>query len=100
MPTETVHKQGNLRGVKASLQTQDGKDLGTTYCVWYPLYDAETADRLDLTEEQRETPGLCFDIEGDDLETLVALLQTLRDATPDVWVQEEYEETNDAPNSD
>ena len=85
---ETVHKQGNLRGTKSRFLD----DQSLTYCVWYPLYDQETAKTLELSDDVAETPGLCFDLMGEDLDDLIAILATLKNAVADDILDEEEEE--------
>lgn len=65
-----IYKQGNLRGEK--ILFKDGVNI----CFWYPVPAADRAD---------EDFGLCFDVSAGDLDDLVLLLMTLREAEPEVY---------------
>ena len=65
-----VHVQGNLRTDK--IQYPDGVGC----CIWYPLPGTEDA-------------GICFDFHADDIPDMIKLLQTLQDAEPDVFEDDE-----------
>ena len=69
-----VHVQGNLRGDK--IQYPDGVGC----CIWYPLSDKGGA---------LEDSGPCFDFHADDIPDMIKLLQTLQDADPDVFEDDE-----------
>ena len=65
-----VHVQGDLRADK--IKYPDGVGC----CIWYPLADTEDA-------------GICFDFHADDIPDMIKLLQTLQDAEPDVFEDDE-----------
>lgn len=65
-----VHIQGALRGDK--IQYHDGVGC----CIWYPLTGTEEA-------------GICFDFSAEDIPDMIKLLQTLQDAEPDVFEDDE-----------
>ena len=72
-----VHVQGDLRADK--IQYPDGVGC----CIWYPLPCA------DNTDGEIESAGLCFDFHADDIPDMIKLLQTLQDAEPDVFEDNE-----------
>jgi hypothetical protein len=65
-----VHTKGDLRADK--IQYPDGVGC----CIWYPLAGTEDA-------------GICFDFHADDIPDMIKLLQTLQDAEPDVFKDDE-----------
>lgn len=65
-----IHVQGDLRADK--IQYPDGVGC----CIWYPLPGTEDA-------------GICFDFHADDIPDMIKLLQTLQDAEPDVFEDDE-----------
>lgn len=65
-----VHAQGALRADK--IEYPDG--IGC--CIWYPLPGTEDA-------------GICFDFHADDIPDMIKLLQTLQDAEPDEFEEDE-----------
>ena len=65
-----VHVQGELRADK--IKYPDGVGC----CIWYPLPGTEDA-------------GICFDFHADDIPDMIKLLQTLQDAEPDEFEEDE-----------
>lgn len=64
-----IYKSGKLRGEK--IKYKDG--IG--YSVWYPIPDSEYC-------------GVCFNIEGSDLNDLIVLLEKLKVAKADKYKEE------------
>ena len=69
MTKTNVHHWGKLRGDKVRF-----KD-GVGCCIWYPMGDDEDT-------------GMCFDIDGDDLDDAINLLIDLREAEADVYEED------------
>lgn len=65
-----VHVQGELRADK--IKYPDGVGC----CIWYPLPGTEDA-------------GICFDFRANDIPDIIKLLQTLQDAEPDEFEEDE-----------
>jgi len=67
----TIYRKGALRGDKIAFPD------GVGYCVWYPLDD----------KPEDEDMGMCFDFPAGDIDDMIALLQELKDATADEYVE-------------
>ena len=72
---ETVHRAGKLRACK--IRYKDG--VGCT--IWTPMKD----------DDQDDSPGICFDFPGDELENFRILAHQLIEAEPDEYVEDPEE---------
>ena len=66
-----IYRRGKLSADKVTY-----KD-GVGCCVWYLWPDPESPDEEDM--------GMCFDFSAEDLDDFIALLQDLKEATPDIY---------------
>ena len=70
--TYKIYRRGKLRADKVAY----GDGVGC--CVWYPLSD----------EPDDQDHGICFDFAYADIDDFIALLQELKEATPDIYKDE------------
>lgn len=80
----TRYKRGKLRGDK--VEYEDG--IGC--CIWYPLFPTEEEKAAAAYNEgidglDDEDTGICFDFSFDDIDDMIALLQDLKTAEPDIF---------------
>ena len=69
----TIIRQGNIRGNKTLYPD------GVGCCIWYPLND----------KPEDEDCGISFDFPFDEVDDLIALLEKLKAAEPDIFVDAE-----------
>lgn len=81
-----IYRQGKLCGDK--IKYKDGVGC----CVWYPMVLEDDPDDLGS--------GICFDFSGDDLDDFISLLIRLKNAEPDLYIEEEGEKKNDGSDDD
>lgn len=74
MSKYTIHSSGRMRGDK--VEYSDG--IGC--CIWYPFPKTD--------DDDDEGSGICFDFAFEDIDDMIKLLQEIRDAEPDVYVEE------------
>lgn len=75
-----IYRQGKLCGDKIKFSD------GVGCCIWYPFVTEEDPDDL--------SSGICFDFSAADLDDMIALLITLKNAEPDIYIEEEGGEKN------
>jgi len=83
-------KKGRLRADK--IEYPDG--VGCT--VWYPFddeYGAELEQIIDSDLFVAEESGICFNFSYDDIDDFIELLQALKKAEAEVFVEDHSDET-------
>lgn len=65
-----IHKSGNIRGDKVKYPD------GIGCCIWHPFPDDENT-------------GVCWDFEFEDIDDIINLLITLKEAEPEIYKETE-----------
>ncbi len=65
-----IHNKGKIYGDKTLYP-----DGFIGYCIWWPFPG----------DPNPESGGLCWDFAGEHIDDVIALLQELRDAEPDIY---------------
>lgn len=82
-----IYKSGKLRGEKIVYVD------GVGCCIWYPIPNTSSAilntlkdNDIDVSDD--EESGICFDFNADDIDDMIKLLQKLKEATPDIFIDD------------